>query len=168
MCVLGSACFCVFVWTLWAFWQWSHMETSYIIRELTQTPFSPWAACRSSHKTHTFHISTNIGAHPHARREKKNTMTQVFLLKYVPEPRASIFICTLAQQNMTCETDGQKDYGLVVRQRRGKEDVFSLHSSLHGEKRGPGQLTTEQRACWVISKKSKLAFPLSEQIHASS
>lgn len=34
-------------------------------------------------------------------------------------------------------------------------------------KRGPGQLTTEQRACWVISRKSKLAFPLSEQTHTS-
>lgn len=51
--------------------------------------------------------------------EEKKTKIQVFLHKNVPEPLASIFIYTLAEQNMTRETDGEKDYGLVVRQRRG-------------------------------------------------
>lgn len=68
---------------------------------------------------------------------KQNTKTEVFLHKNVPEPLASIFIYTLAEQNMTRATGREKDDGLVVRQRRGKEDVFSLHSShvLHGEKK---------------------------------
>lgn len=58
-------------------------------------------------------------------RKKNPTTTQVFLHKNVPEPLASIFIYILAEQNMTCETDGEKDCRLVVRE---EERMICFHS----------------------------------------